>query len=980
MSESNRRPNRDSLVSQLSSTSSSLYPRSTSSSHPESSILPHSLKDRDEDISSFAPRIVNPSDQDPDFDVDDVSYRLRLLVNNNYFLPPAHSKPSPLSFAPLSPNATQKPQKPAAPTFLGFFGIGKAKPKPSPISLGTPSPDAPAPILRTTSDSTSASGHLPRPLPRSLPQTPLHRTYQGPSQAPASRVVVLREKVEDLAAAAKQAEREIRSRGDGRKSQQAVRNNFIDDVIDPTDAVDLPPSADASLFAIQASALNGLGVGDSVGAAVLADRLPPSPGMWSMSTEEDAWRKALLQEAVHHSLTTTPDASFSSSAGPSPSPPEPTSPHSFRSADMARPSDESPISSTPKPARIGQRIMEHGQITAEVNVTPPELSPTSLLYLSPLASPLSPPPETPLSPWRTQEITPLRAETPALTTPLLPPPRRPLANQAYSQSQNDLPTSAGDSDLSGLSDPTHLLRRAVSSPRLSAMNEDEVEARGALMMTPPPINIIPQRRSPISSSSVARVSNTMRTTSSRYTVTTTDSQYSDDDALSYSTPQGDLDEVMPRPSMSLSVGTDNRPSLSVSEYSHPSPTASAFQDALFGSCRSPSPLTRRSHASSLEGFVPSASPPPPRSATFSPPPRASSSLGPTILSPPPRSPATKPVYRPSLSSGNSNSSLHSAHSSTPLPSVSRLTATTPLSASTSYHSLPSEPEGPQTTVSSTLSISPSTSQQQPPLAERRGHGSALSLLRIPTDNVSPAIHSAPAPASPTAFFDRIQSHPNAMDDLETSDESDDEDVPQPPPLPPLPPMPPIPATPISEHRQRTRAISSTGGACSRPSLMRLGNHSSPHLSPGGRKSGESSGSPSFDLVDRSPVGNVPHKGTFFASRKKAMKGKAGFIDPDTLSMLSQRSSSRAPFGGSDEGHGQRSGGDTGSTHSRESDGKRRPMTADAEGSGQGGTSKEKVKTWQRESLQKFDGIVLQHLAAEKDTIKRITTNLSGSRS
>ena len=56
------------------------------------------------------------------------------------------------------------------------------------------------------------------------------------------------------------------------------------------------------------------------------------------------------------------------------------------------------------------------------------------------------------------------------------------------------------------------------------------------------------------------------------------------------------------------------------------------------------------------------------------------------------------------------------------------------------------------------------------------------------------------------------------------------------------------------------------------------------------------------------------------------------------------------------------------------------MTADAEGSGQGGASKEKVKTWQRESLQKFDGIVLQHLAAEKDTIKRITTNLSGSRS
>jgi hypothetical protein len=33
------------------------------------------------------------------FYTDDVSYHLRLLLNNNYFLPPAHSKPSLSDFA-----------------------------------------------------------------------------------------------------------------------------------------------------------------------------------------------------------------------------------------------------------------------------------------------------------------------------------------------------------------------------------------------------------------------------------------------------------------------------------------------------------------------------------------------------------------------------------------------------------------------------------------------------------------------------------------------------------------------------------------------------------------------------------------------------------------------------------------------------------------------------------------------------------------
>lgn len=828
-------------------------------------------------------------------------------------------------------------------------------------------------------------------------------------------MVVLREQVHDLAAAARQAEREIKAR----KSLQAPRNDFIDDVIDPTDAVDLPPSANGSLFAVQASALNGLGVGDSVGAAVLADRLPPSPGMWSMSTEEDSWRKALLAEAVHHSLNNTPDVSFSSSAASSPPPPEPQSPRSFRSSD-ARPSDEIPHSSTPKPVRIGQRILEPEQIIATVDVPAPELSPTSLYPVSPVTASMALGQDAPLSPWGHQmETTPLRAETPALTTPLAPPPRRGLVNPTYSLSQADLPTFAPDSDLSQMSDSAQFLRRAVSSPRLSAMHEDEIQQRGLLMMTPPPIPHIQQRRSQVSSSSAALHTDTLRTSSSRYT--TTESQYSDDDGLSYSTPQGDMDDVMPRPSLSVSLHTDGRPSLS--EYSHPSPTASAFQDALFGSCRSPSPLMRRSHASSLEAFVPVESNTPPRSATFSPPPRASSSLAPTILSPPPRSPATKPVFRPSIS-GHSNSSGRSSHSSTPLPSVVRMASTpnTVASSSSSYHSLPTEVELEQEQQEIEIISIPSQ-----PIAERRGHGPTLSL-RILTDTVSPAIHSAPAPASPTAFFDRIQSHPNAMDDLETSDESDeDEDGaelhrPNPSSSPgfsgsrtgfPVRPLATtmtttttmMPTRMATRGETRARTFSNTEGSSSsiglmKSSLMRLGNHSTPHLSPpsssgrsadypyplpplpfeAGGSSGGAAGSATggagagtMGAVDRSPVGNVPLRGIFFTSKKKGMKGKAtgfpGISDPETFEQASARVLASRPGTAGGSGGG---GEGEGSVYSES--GRRRSTTSDG-----APTSKEKVRTWQRESLQKFEGIVLQHMAAERDTLKRITTNISTSR-
>jgi hypothetical protein len=160
---------------------------------------------------------------------------------------------------------------------------------------------------------------------------------------------VVREKVDDLASAAEQAEQELKMRVDVK--QQGT--GHINDYVDPTDAVDLPPPSENSPFAFQASALRGLGVKNSLGTVVLAERLPPSsPGVWSLDPDE-AWRKALLQEAVDHSLNNTPAHSFH------------TSSHATTSSGSMGPSftQSSPSpgarTSTPSVKRnLGQRIME----------------------------------------------------------------------------------------------------------------------------------------------------------------------------------------------------------------------------------------------------------------------------------------------------------------------------------------------------------------------------------------------------------------------------------------------------------------------------------------------------------------------------------------------------------------------------------------------------------------------------------------------
>ncbi|KAH9850249.1 hypothetical protein C2E23DRAFT_735284 [Lenzites betulinus] len=940
---------RDSMVS---ATSSSVYPASTSVGSRTESSLPYT-EDQDEADMSY-PNIVSP-EQSEEFDPDDVSYRLRLLLNNSYFLPPAHAKPTPMALPPSTQDAAQK-SKPAGSGFLDFFRIGKSKSKPSsPLPTSPPALDSNGPILRTTSDSPSASGLLSRAQAQ-IPQPP---AVQPTGPPPASRVVVLRERMDDLATAAKEAEKEIRNR-DGRKPKTptAAQNRFLDDIIDPTDAVDLPPPTADALFAAQASAMFGLGPQDSVGAAVLADRLvPSSPGFWSISSGEDTWRKELLREAVSLSLGNTPDSSFASSDR-----------HQAPPSPPAQSEATFPMHVFEAQRRVGQRIVE--DFCDPVSPTEPG-SPMSFQEGQTLHIPFAPagdgasssPEKSPKSHGRPLPITtepPLRAETPAaLHTPLAPAPRKQLGNPLYSLSEPDLPESmaktAGPS--TGSSDASfHTVRKAASTPRLSGSEDATQRERAAMSLSPPPmpghpgvyrgISPVPRPLDGMPSFSTAR--------------TESDSRYSDD-SMSFRTPlDTDIETSGPRPSVSLS-----RPSISVSEYSAPSPTASAFQDAVFGSCRPPSTMSRRSFASLAEP-VPSEAPPPPpvtpRSAAISPPPRISTTVAPTVLHPPPRPPPIRSSFRPAPPTQGSQS-----------PSIR--------SSPSAALSSPSSDVARVQNVSVQYSLSSASSS---PIAARRGQGSPLSL-RIPAEFMEPGIHSAPAPSSPTDFFDRIQTTiSNAMDDLETSDESSDDELslegaeharsrynPPPPPR-----SPEIVETAAVYVEPRTRAISNrASSSSSRPSIMRLGNHSTPQLSPA-PSFVTAEPMPQFTYDRKKPIGNVADMARrSFTSVRSVKKGKG-------LPAPAPPKSPILPIGPvpSSPIHQYATGsGAYGSTSTNTSTGAgRRPATAP---SSDGRLKVEQDgRRVQRESIQKFDGMLLQHLAAERDRIKAITNSISASNS
>ncbi|KAK0204741.1 hypothetical protein DFS33DRAFT_1322434 [Desarmillaria ectypa] len=857
---------RDSMLSnftQQTGTSTSIYPPSTSTvSGTESPPSPHSIVETGENVD------VPIIDDLQEYDGDDVSYRLRLLVKNNYFLPPAHSKPSASDFA----SAPSTPRKPASPTFLDLFRVGKSKSKPTTSAATSPPPDIMMPALRTASDSTAASGYSQYARPRSSSShTPRSRHHRS---SPQGRVVVVREKLSDLVSAAKQAEQDMKARG-VRRDQGSQRGNqsVFDDVIDPTDAVDLPLPSSKYPFAVQASALHGLGVHDSVGAALLADRLPPpvSPGMSSFYPDDD-WRKALLKAAVGHSLD---NLNLHASS--------PTSPASPMSG----------ASSLTPPRMLGQRIISNPIILETTMDTSLSRQKSSRSRTSrrgrghELSSP------EPLPDCRPPSSLPLRAETPLPLTPLAPPPRR-IINPLHSLSQTDL--GAVQQSLSPPRPPmtpsaAQVVRKSMSSPVL--LETHETGAGRMLAMTPPPI---PMELRESREERESDRESSFETSRERLAASVhTESLYS----------EYDPDRV-------------HRPSTSLSDYSQPSPTASAFQDAL-SSVGSNSRSTLPQVSTSEQPGILSRASTVRAHAVSPPPPRVSSSLANIALSPPPRS-----------------SSLH--HRIIPPRDIK---TTEPLpTEDTSTNDTPKEILAP----SPTTPPFPSPPPHPSPLSERRLGVPPLSLL-IPSNSIAPEIQSAPPPSSETSFFDSIQSQPNAMDDLDSSDGSDDNDV--------------RVDNPIAQQRPpayvtRTRTTS-TGRSHSthKTLLMRLGNHSTPYVS-----------RPSlpFGVVDsRQPIGHISRPSPFFAEKLSRKSGETNH-PPLTSSFDFFRYTQEHP----------------GPSHADSLSGRKSLQGLSA-------ALSESDPAWQhkqrdQESLRRLDGLLIQHMEAEKDRIKRIASNVHASTS
>ncbi|KAG1733622.1 uncharacterized protein EDB91DRAFT_633435 [Suillus paluster] len=804
---------RDSLLTQQSSTSSSLYPLTTSIG-TESPPSPLSPTTQDHGVVIPAFDIDGPPTVQ-EFNADDVSYRLQLLVKNNYFLPPAHSKPSPADFAPCVTTC----KKATSPAFLDYFRVGKSRSKPA-------SPDSydGSPVLRVTSDSTIVSGYGPRGAPQAFrsPKSVQHM----------ARVVVVREKMDDLVAAAKQAEIDLKGRDVPSDRDRGVRRpkvDVFDGIIDPTDAVDVPPPSANYTLALQASALHGLGIEDSVGAAVLAERLPPpgSPGhSISLDPQEEAWRKALLHQVVGHSLNSSAVTLSTAPSTPTRSPRHPHSSESLYQRALMHPR-----------RMLDKKILENPIVDHHEEPEPPIAPTTGEPSGRDLVARLPAPERVRLS-----SYTPLRAETPVPQTPLAPPPRRQLGTSQYSHSQSHLP--AGSTEL------RRILRKSLSSPILSDFYELRRGPEWARtpMMTPPPLPSLSV--SPPPSHRMSRM--TALTGLSRFT----------DDSTGF-------DEIRSRPSLAISLPTTDggrRPSSS--EYSQPSPTASAFRDRWsngFYSANSQSPsVDPLPHSRDS-----SASPHPliPRPSTMSPPPRPSSSIAGIALSPPPHRSGNLRQPR--------HSRLHEASSS----------------------------EFSQGTFRSFNSFSP-----MPSHSETRGHLPLPLDVNVSIDSFASGIHSAPPPSSPATFFDHIQNHPNAMDDLDDSDDSRS-DIDQDMPVYPVP----------SPH----------------PSLMQLGNRSTPNLA----RAANESHYQGIPTERNQPVGNVPHKTPYFTSVKAS---------PSSLTHL------------------------TLAQHSQEH------LTVDCVAPQRPDTpGSENVRRWQKEqqalaeSSKRLDGMLIQHMEAEKDTLRRI---------
>ncbi|KAF9517029.1 hypothetical protein BS47DRAFT_1380777 [Hydnum rufescens UP504] len=456
--------------------SSSLYPPSSSEATGTES-PPDPTTPTESSVAEAVHNDENDENEEDDvynryhqLDPDDVSYRLRLLVRNNYYLPPAHSKPLHASLRQGTTHAAS-PSKSSSPTIMGLFRLGSSK-------------------------------------PRGI-STALHPLFPKLSIA------------------------DHKGQGD----QSIPPNIHKDTMVDPTGVVDLPAYA----FEPQASIGNVLGR-QSMGADALVEFLPSS--RLRCDVQDEAWRRALLTEAVDHSMSSIPDV-----VGNTPS-------------DALRSVPPSPVRATSH-ADIGRPIIRPGDPTLSTFSAGPEDS----LSMSPDTSPAA------LRGPRGIE----RGGLPGRTKmddiqmhPLPPPPRK---KPKTPPTRN----AAADSVQFTAAMPRQTIRKTLSTPLLS-------EAYGPL--SPPPLP------SPSSDALDPRMSTLGVVLPSRDT----------DESLSsgshYSENEDPGSPSIPRASFASvddSMVFSNRPSLTASHLSHIS--------SAFGGPPSPSLFPRASIAPSRTDSV-----------------------------------------------------------------------------------------------------------------------------------------------------------------------------------------------------------------------------------------------------------------------------------------------------------------------------------------------------------------------------------------
>ncbi|GJJ08309.1 hypothetical protein Clacol_002520 [Clathrus columnatus] len=271
-------------------TTTSAYP--PSSSHSSRSSTPSPVHSRTPSPAPPPEQLVklnNSYSPALDLDPDDVNARLRLLVNNSYYLPPAHTKPE-LSPIYLSPK-TSSPSP-----FKDFFRVGKRKEKKSPELTGLPT-------------------NTRRPtLVSDLPTSPFDNRFAGArhgeelelpvaGDTSRNRVVVVRETVDKLPTPVVRQPYRSTSLPTPRSHPSASDPFFID----PTTHYDIPPPTHYPSYANL-----GLDTAGITGNFELDQFVPPGEP-WSptpsqrttmMDSQERIWRRALLEQAVDLSLST----------------------------------------------------------------------------------------------------------------------------------------------------------------------------------------------------------------------------------------------------------------------------------------------------------------------------------------------------------------------------------------------------------------------------------------------------------------------------------------------------------------------------------------------------------------------------------------------------------------------------------------------------------------------------------------------------